>query len=208
MKDVRKDDLVSFNGIYNLSENMPEEILDMRLTDLLCKHVFNTTNPTDDRAWKLLMASIDVGYNWCLWGTHSGHIQDFGYHMNKIIKMENDGYEHALRIVKCKYDFSDSTYYWCDNIHSSIMYLRKYGLDTRLRDIPFYVIDITGTTPLVLSYNNSVRNSDEDIRGAIQCAYKRKDRSNSKEIVYIGYTLKDFINENPDFVAQSKGEKI
>ena len=186
---------------YKLGYDIPEEILNMKLTDCLCKHVFSTdgSQGANERSWKLLMASIDVGYKYCLWNTFAGHIKDFDYDMGRILKMEDDGYEHALRIVKCKYDFSDSMYYWCDNIHSSIMYLRKHGLDVRLRDLPFYVVDITDITPQVLSYNNSVRNCEDDVKGAIQSAYQRKEWSNSREIVDIGYTIGDFIKENYEF---------
>ena len=181
---------------YYLKDWVSDDILNMRLGDTLCKHVFHTTS---DKASRLFTESLNIGYEWCLWNTYSNHICDFDYDMGRILKMEADGYLHVLRIVKCRYEFSSKAYYWCDNIHSAIMYLRYHGLDVKLKEIPFYVIDLTFDKPCVCSYCGSVRNSDRDIRGAIQSALDRHKWSNSKEIIDIQYTLDDFINDNMIF---------
>lgn len=51
--------------------------------------------------------------------------------------------------------------------------------------------------PIIQGYNDSLRDNYEDILGAVSCAYKRFRRSNSKELIEIGYTLKDFLCDNP-----------
>ena len=131
-------------------------------------------------------------------GLHVGHASDIQYHINLIVQMERDEYNHAIRIVVCKYDFCDTPIVWIDNLHSAIKYIREYGKDVKLRDIPFYIVDISDYEhPAVHGYNGSLREKHEDILGAVSCAYKRFRRSNSKELIEIGYALKDFLRDNP-----------
>ena len=79
-----------------------------------------------------------------------------------------------------------------------IKYIREYGKDVKLRDIPFYVVDISDYNhPSIYGYNDSLRQNYEDILGAVSCAYKRFRRSNSEKLIEIGYTLKDFLQDNP-----------
>lgn len=109
-----------------------------------------------------------------------------------------------LRIVVCKYDFSNTYTVWIDNLHSSIKYIRKYGINVKLRDVPFYVVDISDyNNPTINGYNCSLRENYEDILGAISCAYKRFRRSNSKELIEIRYTLGDFLYDNPQFTKKT-----
>ena len=51
--------------------------------------------------------------------------------------------------------------------------------------------------PSIHGYNGSLRERYEDILGAVSCAYKRFRRSNSKKLIEIGYTLNDFLCDNP-----------
>lgn len=73
----------------------------------------------------------------------------------------------------------------------------------KLRNIPFYIVDISDyKNPSISGYDGSLRESYEDILGAISCAYKRFRRSNSKGIVEICYTLHDFLYDNPIFCPE------
>lgn len=182
-----------------IRENIAEDILNMKLTDMFCKHVIRC-NPDvlQIKAGKLYIESVKLGYNICEWGVHSGHPSDISYHIDKITKMEKDKYNHAMRIVICKYDFCDALIVWVDNLHSAIKYIRQYGKDVKLRNIPFYVVDISDyENPSIYGYNGSLRENYEDILGAVSCAYKRFRRSNSKDLIEIGYTLEDFLHDNP-----------
>lgn len=182
-----------------VTDEMPENILELKLTDLLCKHIFNSS----DKAFKLLMASINVGYDYCQWNVANNRIKDFDYDMQRIIKMEKDNYNHALRIVACKYTFSDDIYYWCDNIHSAIRYIRKYGKDIKLRDLPFYVV-YSGFGTKIITYKNYVRLNIKDIDGIQISATQRFLWSNSKDIIDIHYTIEDFIKDNPEFITYNE----
>mgnify|MGYP006954582522 FL=1 len=134
----------------------------------------------------------------CNWGLHVGHASDIQYHINSIVQMERDEYNPAIRVVICKYDFCDTHIVWIDNLHSAIKYIREYGKNVKLGDIPFYIVDISDYDhPSIHGYKGSLRERYEDILGAVSCAYKRFRRSNSKKLIEIGYTVKDFLYDNP-----------
>lgn len=182
-----------------VNNDISEDLLNMNLTDMFCKHVIRR-NPDgiQIKADKLYIESCKLGYKVCNWGLHVGHASDIQYHINLITQMEKDGYNHAIRIVVCKYDFCDMPIVWVDNLHSAIKYIRQYGKNVKLGDIPFYVVDISDYDhPSIHGYNGSLRGRYEDILGAVSCAYKRFKRSNSKELIEIGYTVKDFLYDNP-----------
>ena len=181
-----------------IDESVSDNLLNMKLIDMFCKHVIRC-NYADvhSKADRLYIASCKLGYDFCNWGLHVGHAGDIRYHIDSIVKMEIDGYNPTVRIVVCKYDFCDMPIVWIDNLHSAIRCVREYGKDVKLRDISFYVVDISDYEhPSVHGYNSSLRKSYEDILGAVSCAYKRFRRSNAKELIEIGYTLSDFLYDN------------
>lgn len=187
------------NLTIKINSDISEDLLNMKLTDMFCKHVIRR-NPDgiQIKAGKLYIESCKLGYKVCNWGLHVGHAGDIQYHISSIVQMERDEYNPAVRIVICKYDFCDTSIVWVDNLHSAIKHIREYGKDVKLRDIPFYVVDISDYEhPSIHGYNGSLREKHEDILGAICCAYKRFRRSNSKELIEIGYTLTDFLRDNP-----------
>ena len=177
----------------------PNDFMNMKLTDMYCKHMMKNDSNYDSKANKLLNASCKVGYEICEWGLHSNHPSDFYHHMNIITKMEKDKYKHAIRIVMCKYDFCDEPIIWVDNLHSTVKYIREYGKDVRIKDIPFYVVDLTDLKqPIVKGYNNSLRTNISNILGAISSAYFRYEKSNLQELIEIKYTIEDLLNDNPE----------
>lgn len=182
-----------------VTDEMPDFILNLKLTNLLCKHVFNSS----DKAFKLLMASIRAGYDYCQWNVANNHVKDFDYDMQRIVKMEKENYNHALRIVACKYVFSERIYYWCDNMHSAIKYIRQYGADVRLRDLPFYVV-YSGFGTKIITHEDSVRLNVNDVYGIQRSATQRFLWSNSKEIIDVQYTIEDFIKDNPEFISYNE----
>ncbi len=200
MKICFYERIKSMNDLnVKINDDISEDLLNMKLTDMFCKHVIRR-NPDgiQIKAGKLYIESCKLGYKVCNWGLHVGHASDIRYHISSIVQMERDGYNPAIRIVVCKYDFCDIPIVWVDNLHSAIKYIREYGKDIKLRDIPFYVVDISDYEhPSVYGHNGSLRENYEDVLGAVSCAYKRFRRSNSKELIEIGYTLRDFLCNNP-----------
>lgn len=121
--------------------------------------------------------------------------------------MEKDGYDHAIRIVKCKYDFFEQPVLWIDNLHSAVKYIRQYGKQVKIKDIPFYIVDISNFhNPVIIGYNGSLKNRYEDILGAVSCAYKRFRRSNSKNLISIRYTLDDFLTDNQKLLNTTEND--
>ena len=103
---------MNFYGITVKTNEIPCSLLDTRLIELHCKHVFNESFLFQ----KVLRESLKIGYNYCKWGSNSGNV-NFEYHIKRIMQMEQEYYNHALRIVLIKYAFSDKIIAWTDNLH-------------------------------------------------------------------------------------------
>lgn len=177
---------------------VPASILNTRLIDLRCKHVLNGST---DKELSVIEYSKECNYNWVEWGSYSGHTNDLEYHLNKIRKMEEDNYNHAIRVVVCKYDFTNELCIWVDNLHSAIKYLRQYGTECKLGSIPFYVVDLTEEDWVtVRSHNGSVRKDWGNITGAVSSAFERKQRSNNEKLIGLNYIVGDFIRDNPNLI--------
>lgn len=111
--------------------------------------------------------------------------------------METADYRHAVRIVICKYDFSDKQYIWTDNLHSTIRYLRQYGLDTKVKDIPFYIIDLSDfNNPIISSKKEYLHTDFQSICGALSNAYKRFYWSDNEKLMNLHYTVGAFLQDN------------
>lgn len=93
--------------------------------------------------------------------------------------------------------FCERPVIWSDNLHSTIKYIREFGKEACLRDIPFYVIDLTHLEdPAAKGYRDSLNHNISDILGAVSCAFSRYNRSNLKELIDIHYTINDLLNDN------------
>lgn len=177
----------------------PDEFLNTKLINLYCKHMIHTNLNKDSKANRLLAASYKVGYEFCEWGSHEELPSDLLHHLNIITKMEDDDYRHAVRIVICQYCFCERPVIWSDNLHSTIKYIREFGKGACLRDIPFYVIDLTHLEdPVAKGYGDSLNHNISDILGAVSCAFSRYNRSNLKELVDVHYTINDLLNDNTE----------
>ena len=180
------------------TEEMTKEILNMKLIDLMCKHVLRRNNA--NVAEKVLRFATEYcKYPYCLWGIHDGHENDLNYHINRIHKMELDNFSMPIRIVKCKYQFSDKEYYWADNLHFTVKAIRKHGKKATLENVDLYIVDITDLSNVkLIDYNRSIRENFREISNIVQCAYDRYAWSNNSELIELEYTVKDFLNDNPE----------
>lgn len=181
------------------SAQFTDEFLNMKLVNLYCKHMIQTNTNKESKSNHLLAASHKAGYEYCEWGSHEELPSDLLHHLNIITKMEDDDYRHAVRIVICKYRFCETPVIWSDNLHSTVKYIREFGKDACLRDIPFYVIDLTHLdNPVVKGYRDSLNQNISDILGAVSCAFSRYNRSNLKELIDIHYMINDLLNDNTE----------
>lgn len=186
----------------SIQENikLDDALLNIRLIDMYCKHVIKNNMIENSKINKLLIASKKIHYNFCEWGSHQDHSNDLVYHQNIIKKMEQDQYNPAIRIVICKYEFCNTPIIWADNLHSTIKYIRKYGKDVKLKDVPFYIVDVQNLDkPIIASCKeNILRTNKTDILGAVSSAYYRYEMSNSCDIINTNYLIKDFLDDNPE----------
>lgn len=180
-------------------EEVNDEILDTKLIDLMCKHILCLRG---GKSSKLLKESFNIGYRCCIWGYKSNETS-IKERLGNIKKMEQDNYMPIVRIVACKYEFDSKIYYWADNLHSTIRYLRmaKDYKEVRIRDIPFYMVYVSDTEKKIMQ-SKYIRDNDEDREGIIKSACKRYNASNSKGLIDVGYTVGDFIIDNPLLIKQ------
>lgn len=63
-----------------INDDVSEDLLNMKLADMFCKHVIRR-NPDgiQIKADKLYTESLKLGYNFCEWGVHSGHPSDISF---------------------------------------------------------------------------------------------------------------------------------
>ena len=176
-----------------------DEFLNMKLTDMYCKHMIKNDSNFNSKANRLLKFSDKIEYEFCEWGSHEKQPSNIFHHLNIITKMETDNYNHPIRIVICKYDFCNKPIIWTDNLHSTVKYIREYGKEAKLKDIPFYVVDLTDLkSPIIKGYKNSLRSDYSDILGALSNAYFRYEKSNLKELIDVKYLVKDLLCDNPN----------
>ena len=161
-----------------------------KLVNLLCKHVCSLDSAI---AKGVYTDTLKLGYD-CRWGAKSGNLE-LEHHLANIIKQETDGYNGAVRLVITKgFGFYDNIV-WADNLHSTIRYIRKLGFNTKVSDIPYYVVDLSGEKVIIRDLLNVVRKNESDIRGAIESAHNRAKFSN-KRIINYDYKVGSFLNDN------------
>lgn len=194
-KNVSEYDLI----IKKVSE-MPDIYLKFPCIDLLCKHITKQTSDYE-KEHQYLLDSITTNAN-CIWGIYNGKT-DIMHHLNIIRKMESDGFENSVRIVKHVTDKGE--YLWCDNLHSLIRYMnkaKKVSVKVTLEDIPFYVVEFNELFKYIQITGKTETLSDniDDVLGAVVAGIKRVTRV-SEEIYLRPYKIKDFLKSNPILYA-------
>lgn len=155
----------NFINCFNYEENtVKTEIMKFKLKDLECKHIINTTeNP-------IYNASVHAGYQYVVFGSHRNGTLESENHI--INQMANDKcFYRPIRVVLAK-----DNKLWCDNTHSAIAYLRRYGMEISLCDIPFYLVDVSRNTPIIVSIDQTVIPNIEAIKKSIDCALRINER--------------------------------
>ena len=133
--------------------------------------------------------SKKVNYTYSVFG--SNHNSNVLEEKNRIINMSTSSCERPLRFV-----IDSFGRVWADNTHWCIAYIIKYGNNTTLGDIPFYIVDFRGDVPEIVNINNTVYDSISHVKNAIDCANNIQKRINlgwrPKDI---SYCIKDLIKE-------------
>ncbi len=131
---------------YRIAEQheLPSYFYGLRLGTLECKHVVSRLNSD------IYKASLLVGYKWVVLGSHrSGSLLS---EEQVIAGMAQDGsFNRPVRLV-----WASDGRLWVDNTHTSLAYMRRYGVSCRLWQVPFYVVDTRGHVLVVYQVRGAV----------------------------------------------------
>lgn len=151
-----------------------EWLEEIKLIDLHCKHIMKIslyTKHVFDSAERAFRAQNVP--NRVIWGVHRNGTEES--ERNIIKKMISDNFSRPVRIVIDQFGRV-----WADNTHTVISWVIRKGVECRLKDIPFYAVDLRETTKII-SINGTVHDSVKEIKTAIACA----DRI--KRLIQFGY---------------------
>lgn len=162
--------MISKLTIVDGNNNSPEiqKLLPLKLTNLECKHIPYVDNKTK----KLHQNALNIGYNNDIFGSHRIYTDIFD-ELGRIHNMAQASCLRAVRIV-----ITQDERIWSDNTHWTISYLFRYGKDTKLSDIPFYVIDFRTEIPTVINYSSTLFDSITEIKKAMNAAKNIQERLN------------------------------
>lgn len=157
-----------FSYISFEKNNWPIDIfsyMDTFLVNTESKHVA-TKNKATNIFFEL---SEQVKYNNTILGIHRTPIIKNEYW--RIKNMSNSTCLRAVRFVITK-----DNHIWSDNTHWTLAYIYKYGIETRISDIPLYIIDFRNEIPAIYDCEGVVFDSLSDIRKAIAAARTIQER--------------------------------
>lgn len=106
-------------------------ILEMKLIDLECKHIMSL----DDTCRKIYEDSIKANFQNIQWGYFRENVSKDSENYT-IEKMITDNFLKPIRIT------ITHNRVWADNTHTTISYIRRFGDDTKVKDVPFYICDL------------------------------------------------------------------
>lgn len=167
-------------------------LLPMKLKNLECKHIPYIDNSTQN----LHQNSLDIGYDNDIFGSHRKYTDIFD-ELERIHNMAQTPCLRAVRIV-----ISQDGRVWSDNTHWTISYLIRYGIDTRLREIPFYVIDFRTEIPTILNHLSTLFDSVTEIKKALIAGKNIQERLN------IGWRKNDLTYTIEDLTMALGGMEI
>ena len=145
-----------------------QDLLPLKVVQLECKHIAYVDNKTKE----LHKNALNVGYDNDIFGSHRTYTDIFD-EVGRIQNMSQTPCLRAVRIV-----ITNDGKVWSDNTHWTISYLFRYGNDTKLNDIPFYVIDFRTEIPTVINYDSTLFDSIVEVRKAISAAASIQTRLN------------------------------
>lgn len=154
--------------IIKANENSKEvkEILPIPLKKLEAKHIPYINNKTN-----ILHANaVHAGYTYDVFGSHRSYTEL----PDEVERIKNMSFTPCLRAVRIVLTTDGKI--WSDNTHWTIAYMLKYGWNTQLKEIPFYIVDFCHDIPTVIDYNHTLFDSITEIRNAVKAAQNIQER--------------------------------
>lgn len=183
--------------IVSANENSEElkNLLPIQLKKLESKHIAYVNCQTE----QLHQNALQIGYMYDVFGSH----RQYTNLSDEIARIRNMSSTPCLRAVRVV--LTSDGKIWADNTHWTIAYILRFGLETQLNDIPFYVIDFRYDNPIVIDYNHTLFDSITEIKNAVNAAKNIQDRvtagwRNNK----LSYTIEELANVLLD---KRQGEK-
>lgn len=169
-----------------------KDIQEMKISELECKHILFKNE--DNKIFADL--ADKVGYKWVLFGSHRGLKEGRAeFEIARINDMAKSASSRAVRIVK-----TSNGKYFADNTHWILAYLKRFGGNLKLKDIPFYLVDFCQSIPIIVDVNNSVIKKHEDILNAVNAAGDVEERiEKGWRPDNIVYTIRQFEGEIKKF---------
>lgn len=161
------------------------KLLNMKLVDLECKHIPLVNKENHE----IYINSKGIGYNYLLFGSHRENY-NLSNELNRVKNMSNSSCLRAVRIV-----LTNDGKIWSDNTHWTIAYIYRFGKDSRLRDIPIYIVDLRYKIPSVIDCDNTLFDSISNIQKAIIASSSIQNRINSGWRKNQSYTINNFLND-------------
>lgn len=167
MKYINKEK-ESFSYIAFKKDNWPSDIIsyrDILLTDVESKHVAFKNDATNI----FFELSEQVEYENTILGIHRTSIIQ-----NEYLRIKNMSQSSCFRAVR--FVIAKDNNIWSDNTHWTLAYIYKYGLETRISDIPLYIIDFRNKLPVIYDCEGVVFDSLSDIKKSMAAAMSIQKR--------------------------------
>ncbi len=153
----------------NADSKEVKKLLSIPLRELESKHI----PYINDKTKMLHQNAVQIGYTYDVFGSHRSYTSL----LEEIERIKNMSSTPCLRAVRIV--LTSDGKIWSDNTHWTIAYMLRYGWNTQLREIPFYIVDFCHEIPTVIDYNHALFDSITEIRNAVKAAQNIQDRLNS-----------------------------
>lgn len=167
MVNISKEN-VNFSYVAFDKNNWPWDIIsymDILLVDTESKHVALKNEATS----VFFELSEQVEYNNTILGIHRTPIIK-----NEYLRIKNMSNSSCLRAVR--FVITKDNHIWSDNTHWTLAYIYKYGLEAKISDVPFYIVDFREKSPIIYDCEGVVFDSISDIKNAILAARSIQER--------------------------------
>ena len=132
-----------------------------KIKDLESKHYI----VLDDKTKEVKHLGERAGNPNILWGYHRNATKDT--ERDAIVEMANIGFKRPARVVIDRHGRL-----WGDNTHTLLSWMYRLGKDTRIGEIPIYIVDTRTDVKRIININDTLLNSLEDIKMAIACGVR------------------------------------
>lgn len=176
----------------DLDKDKYESVINMRICDMISKHVMSLNSK---KAQDILKLSMEKGIHQSIWGYDSNYYSS--PKKNRVIqlfKVENMIMKMLDRPFRIVIDTNGVA--WLDNVHSGIRDIIVFGSDITVSKTRYYIVDLRDINlPIIVDPCDVVDLTRDNIRGIIDVSLVRQSRA-LEEFYTINYTIGDLMREN------------